>query len=96
MGSENVLLVEDDPAVAQFLMTMLRMWGYHATCASTSREAVDFAVIHQNALGLVVCDVNLQGESGPVVAARIRSICPRIKTLFTSGSPFDIFVRVGS
>jgi two-component system LytT family response regulator len=95
MRSGTVLLVEDDPEVARFLMIVMRMWGYDATHAPTSQEAVDFAVLHQNERVLLVCDVNLQGESGPAVAAKIRSICPRTKTLFTSGSPFDVLCEGG-
>ncbi|HXB74657.1 MAG TPA: response regulator [Candidatus Acidoferrales bacterium] len=95
MPSGTVLLVEDDPEVARLLMIVMKMWGFDATHASTSQEAVDFAVLHRNGIALVVCDVNLKGETGPAVAAKIRSICPGTKTLFTSGSPFDILCDTG-
>jgi putative two-component system response regulator len=95
MRSETVLLVEDDMLVARFLMLVMRMWGYDATHASTSREAVDFAILHQNEITLVLCDVNLQGESGLSVAAKIRGLCPRSKTIFTSGFPLDVLCEGG-
>jgi DNA-binding response OmpR family regulator len=95
MPSGTVLLVEDDPEVARLLMIVMKMWGFHATHASNSQEAVDFAMLHRNEIALVVCDVNLKGESGPKVAAKIRGISPRTKTLFTSGSPFDILCDNG-
>jgi DNA-binding NtrC family response regulator len=93
--SGSVLVVEDDPDVARLLMAVMEMWGCDATHASTSRQAVDFAVLHRNEIALVVCDVNLQGESGPAVAARIRGICPGTKTLFTSGFPVDVLCDRG-
>ena len=96
MPPGTVLLVEDDPEVARFLMTVMKLMGYDATHARTSQQAIDFAILHQNEKALVVvCDVNLQGESGPVVAAQIRGICPQAKTLFTSGSPFDVLCEDG-
>ena len=95
MPQRTVLVVEDDPAVAQLLMMALRSWEYDAIHAATSRQAMDFAGLHQNEIALVVCDVNLQGETGPAVAARIRGICPRTATLFTSGFPFDVLCERG-
>src|SRR2546425_7156841 len=87
MRSVTVLLVEDDAEVAR----LMQKWGYDATHVLTSREAVDFAVLHQSEIALVVCDVN-QGVSGPAVA---RGICPRTKTLVSSGSPFDVLCEDG-
>lgn len=95
MRSEMVLLVEDDALVAGFLMVVMRGWGYEAIHASTSREAADLAVRHQNRITLVLCDVNLQGESGLAVAAKIRGLCPRSKTIFTSGFPVDVLCERG-
>jgi DNA-binding response OmpR family regulator len=87
--------VEDDPEVAGLLMIVMKLSGFDATHASTSQEAVDFASLHRNEIGLVVCDVNLKGESGPAVADKIRRLCPLAKTLFTSGSPFDLLCESG-
>jgi two-component system, cell cycle sensor histidine kinase and response regulator CckA len=91
----TVLLVEDDPEVAQLLMAVMRMGGYDAAHARTSREALDFAILHQNEIALVVCDVRLLGDSGPAVVAKIRGFCPRIKTLFISGSSFGTLCEIG-
>ena len=89
------LLVEDDPEVAQVLMAVMRIWGYHAVHAPNSQKAMDLAMLHQDEISLVVCDVRLLGDSGPAVVAKIRKICPRIKTLFTSGSPFGFLCESG-
>src|SRR3954447_16675182 len=94
MTSGRVLVVEDDPEVARLLMTMLQMWGFEALHAATPQEAVASAAIHSE-MTLVLCDVNLQGESGPSVVAKIRSLWPQTKVLFTSGSPFDILCESG-
>ena len=91
----TVLLVEDDPEVARLLMAVMRIWGYDAAHAPNSQVAVDFAMLHKNEISLVVCDVLLLGESGPAVVAKIRDICPQIKTLFTSGSPFAVLCDNG-
>jgi CheY-like chemotaxis protein len=95
MRSETVLLVEDDPLVAGFLLVVMRRWGYNATHVSTSRQAIDFAVLHQNEITLVLCDAKLQGESGLAVAANIRSLCPQSKTIFISGYPLEVLFEYG-
>lgn len=95
MTRGTVLLVEDDPVVGRLLMLILQNWGFEAKHVSTSREAADFVALPQNAIALVVCDVNLQGESGAAVVAKIRAIRPRTKALYTSGSPFDILCEAG-
>ena len=89
MRSGIVLLVEDEPEVARLLMAVMELWGSDAFHAPTAREAIDFAALHPEGIALVVCDVNLQGASGPDVAERIRAMCPRTRMLFTSGSPFE-------
>ena len=95
MSFGTVLLVEDDPVVAQLLMAVMHSGAYDAAHVQTSREALDFARLHQNEIALVVSDVRLRGDSGPAVVARIREFCPRIKALFISGSPFEILCEVG-
>jgi len=89
------LLVEDDREVAQVLMAVMQARDYHATHASSSQQAIELAMLHQNELSLVVCDVRLPGDSGPAVVAKLRKICPRIKTLFTSGFPVEHLLESG-
>ena len=95
MHHGTVLLVEDDPAVAQFMTMALRLWEYEVVHAATSRQALASASLHRNDISLIVCDVNLQGETGPAVAARIRGICPQSRTLFTSGFSIDLLHESG-
>src|SRR5436305_11513957 len=95
MTSGTVLLVEDDAEVARLLMMVMKMWGLNAAHAASSQEAMDFALLHRDEISLVVCDVNLKGETGPAVAAKVRNLCPGSRTLFTSGSPFDVLCDQG-
>ena len=95
MSSATVLVVEDDPDVARLFMMMLKMWEFKAVHASGPREALELARSLQAELSLVLCDVNLAGESGPSVAGKIRVKCPGVKTLFTSGSPLDVLCDGG-
>jgi len=92
--SETILLVEDEPAVASMLMMVMKRWGLEVIHASTAREAVD-AARNQSEISLVVCDVNLKGEPGPVVVDKIRAILPQIKTLFPSGYPLETLSETG-
>jgi DNA-binding response OmpR family regulator len=90
-----ILLVEDDPMVASMLMAAMRSWGVDALHAANAKAAVAYAETYQDRIGMMICDVLLPGESGPVIAAQVRSICPDVKTCFTSGYTPDILTQRG-
>ena len=67
----NVLLVEDEYAIAELVALHLRHSGYRVTTATTAQEAQ--ALVDRELPTLVILDWMLPGESGLSLAKRWRS-----------------------
>jgi two-component system, OmpR family, response regulator MprA len=67
----RVLVVEDDPPIAEVLQRSLRMEGYDVRTSGDGREALDAA--HAFLPDLVVLDLGLPGLDGIEVARRLRA-----------------------
>jgi signal transduction histidine kinase/DNA-binding NarL/FixJ family response regulator len=84
MGSELLLLVEDEPQVREVTALILRDLGYRVLVAVNFDDAIAHA--RQNPdIALLVSDIVMPRASGPVVAARLREIIPQLRILFISG-----------
>ncbi|MEE8494686.1 MAG: HD domain-containing phosphohydrolase [Nitrospirales bacterium] len=58
----EVLIVDDEEAIRHILATLLEPQGYHCTLANNAREARK--LLENREFHLVLCDVNMPGESG--------------------------------
>jgi len=92
---ELVLVVEDDPDVRDFTVTLLRSLGYETVEAGDGPEAVE--VLRDTAdIRLLFCDVVLPGDmNGVDIAREAARLVPGIKVLLTSGYPDDVLARQG-
>jgi two-component system KDP operon response regulator KdpE len=72
--SEQVLVVDDEPAVRRILRTVLEEAGYRVVAASTGEEGVRLAELTNP--DLMVLDLGLPGMSGLDVCRSIRSHSP--------------------
>jgi putative two-component system response regulator len=68
------LIVDDDPLALQIAVRLLKKEGYAYTLAQNAREAR--ARLDDERFSLVLCDVNMPGESGLELARYILSHCP--------------------
>ena len=85
-GRERVLLVEDDPAVRDFAVSLLADLGYQVTAASDGVEAR--AIVDREGhegLKLLLTDVVMPRLGGPELARELRSRDPDLAVLFVSG-----------
>ncbi len=79
-------MVEDDPAVRQFAVELLRTQGYNVLSAVSGKDGLDKArKNHGPPIQLVVTDVIMPLIGGRVMAEFLKMTCPKIKVLFTSG-----------
>ncbi|MEA2468409.1 MAG: cyclic di-GMP phosphodiesterase [Thermoleophilaceae bacterium] len=79
----RVLLVDDDEQVLYILERILRTRGY--ACSPTSSAEAAQELLNRGSYDLVVCDVNLPGESGIDLVARALAEDPRMAALMVSG-----------
>jgi two-component system cell cycle sensor histidine kinase/response regulator CckA len=92
-GTETILIVEDDEAVSQLAVRVLRLAGYSVLTASSGAEAMQILERHGKPVHLVLTDIVMPGMSGPDLAAQLGEISPRTKIIFTSGYTDDSIVN---
>ncbi|MBL8659128.1 MAG: response regulator [Rhodospirillales bacterium] len=81
-----IVLIEDDPAVRESLVMLLKGNGYAVRAAATGEEAVRLVEAGDDAVALVIADRNLPGVlSGVEAAERIRGRSARTAGLILTG-----------
>ena len=94
-GSETILLVEDERAVATLAESLLRRIGYKVLVAHSAAEAIAAAAAYASQIDLVLTDVVMPGASGRDLVEKLRGSRPEIRVLYMSGYPADAIVRHG-
>lgn len=85
--TEQVLVVDDEPAVRSLLHDILQVEGYPVLDAGDAWQALGVAETHP--IRLLLTDVMMPDMNGCELARRIGSISPDTKVLFMSGCTFD-------
>ena len=84
-GSEMILLVEDEDAVRELVLRILRNQGYEVVPYSSGAEALEYCRSHLETIDLLLTDVVMPRMSGRELSEQASSICAGLKTLFMSG-----------
>ena len=86
LGTQTVLLVEDDAAVRSFAARGLRDAGYVVLEAANGPQALGVvARHHRGPIDLLVTDLVMPQMGGEELARRLRASYPHLKALFISG-----------
>ena len=84
LGTENILLVEDDPAVRASVLWQLRNLGYTVTEATNGEEAL--ALMAAGGFDAIVSDMVMPGrQSGLMVLEEAARRWPKVGTILMSG-----------
>ncbi|MBP0495779.1 CHASE3 domain-containing protein [Pararoseomonas indoligenes] len=95
-GSGTILVVEDEPAVREIAVAILRDLGYRVLEAGDGEEALKVFGAHAAEVDLLLTDVVLPGAvRGREVAERISAIRPTVRILFMSGYTENSIVHHG-
>lgn len=81
---ELVLVLDDDDAVRELMVTMLERAGYTVVQARTCDEALA-ASAAASGLRAVIVDLVLSGPSGRQFVERLRAMRPEVRVLYVSG-----------
>ncbi len=88
IGSETILLCEDEDALRSMVARILGEAGYTVLSAPGGEQALEIAAARDGAVDALVTDVIMPGLSGPEVAERL-TVDGRPRTLFLSGYTAD-------
>jgi len=97
LGTETILLVEDDPALREMAGTLLKRLGYTVLVAANGIEAMSLK--QQRGIGhidLLFTDVVMPHMSGKELADRVRALYPHTRILFTSAYTENAIVHQGA
>jgi DNA-binding NtrC family response regulator len=86
VGTETILVVDDEQALAEVTRRILTSNGYTVVAASSGAEAIELAASHVGPIDLVLTDVIMPQMHGPAVANEMKRLRPGIRVLFMSGS----------
>jgi two-component system, cell cycle sensor histidine kinase and response regulator CckA len=95
-GKETILLVEDDSALREMAMVLLKRLGYTVWAAANGVEALNLK--QQRGIGhidLLFTDVVMPHMSGKELADRMQALSPHTKILFTSAYTENAIVHQG-
>jgi GAF domain-containing protein len=85
LGSETILLVEDEEGVRELVRDLLRERGYTVLEAGHGAEALDVARRHGGPIDLLLTDVVMPHMGEPELAERLGTLQPSLKVLYMSG-----------
>ena len=96
LGTETILLVEDDDMVRDYAVTVLDSLGYEVISAIDGQSALQRLRDVNGQIDLLFTDIVMPGGvNGQDLAKSITSHYPHIKVLYTSGYNESIFTEAG-
>jgi len=94
-GAETVLVVEDEKAVRELTVKMMRQLGYHVLAAASGDEALEISKAHTGHLALLLTDVVMPSMSGRQVADALLRSRPGMRVLYLSGYTENTVIHHG-
>lgn len=88
-GSETILLVEDDGAVAMLTERVLKTVGYSVLVAEDGLKALDLAEQYSGEIDLMITDIMMPKMDGQELIAAIRLLSPAMGIICLSGYADD-------
>jgi PAS domain S-box-containing protein len=85
-GRETVLVAEDEDALRQMVVQVLKIQGYRVLEAASGRDALHVWEQADRPVDLLLTDMVMPGGiMGSELAQRLTTQCPRLKVIYTSG-----------
>jgi two-component system cell cycle sensor histidine kinase/response regulator CckA len=96
VGTETLLLVEDEAAVRSSVRRLLEWHGYTVLEARNGEDALRVYDAHEGEIDLVLTDVLMPEMGGHELVERLRERRPDLRVLFMSGYSERAFITNGS
>jgi PAS domain S-box-containing protein len=91
LGTETVLLAEDEPAVRTSTRLILERHGYKVLAAADGAEALEISRRNKGSVALLLTDLVMPGKlGGQELSRRLKPEQPGLKVVFFSGYSADL------
>ncbi len=84
-GTESILIVDDEPAIAQMVQTMLTNFGYKADVFKTATDAIDSFKKNPDRYDMAISDLTMPHMTGLDLADHLHSIKPTLPVIIMTG-----------
>jgi PAS domain S-box-containing protein len=95
LGTETILVVEDEESVRSLIRLTLISGGYNVLESESPETALVMCSRHGGPIHLLLTDVVMPQMSGPAIAKKVVELRPGIRVLFMSGYTDDAVVHHG-
>jgi PAS domain S-box-containing protein len=85
LGSERILFVDDEPAIAKMGARMLENLGYKVSTRTSSVEALELFRLKADHFDLLITDMTMPNMTGDRLAEEIRAIRPNLPIILCTG-----------
>jgi CheY-like chemotaxis protein len=85
LGTETILVVDDEEGQREMTQRILTRNGYTVLIASSGAQAIEIATSRIGPIDLLLTDVIMPVMQGPTVAKEVRNLRPDVRVLFMSG-----------
>jgi CheY-like chemotaxis protein len=92
-GSETILIAEDDAMVRDAAVKILRHLGYTVLDAASGEDAMRRAASYPGPIQLLLTDLVMPGMDGRELAAKLVTVHPEARVLYTSGHTDKILIH---
>ena len=93
IGTETVLVVEDDEALRKLISDLLGSAGYNVLQAANGEAALQLITKYDQHIDLVLTDMLMPAMSGIELSGQIQKVRPNLKVLLMSGYAGDLIAR---
>jgi DNA-binding NtrC family response regulator len=84
MDKKTILVVDDDPAVLDYIHEILTMYGYESVTYSDGSTALTL-IASGDPLDLAIVDLNMPDMNGLEFHARIKQLRPKLPCILVTG-----------
>ena len=95
MGTETILMAEDDEIVRTFTRRALEMHGYKVLDAEHAERAMEISGSYPAPIHLLLTDMLMPGMNGRQLAEKFRVQRPGVPVLYMSGYTDDVIQEQG-
>jgi DNA-binding NtrC family response regulator len=89
---ETLLVVDDDQGVLSVVVTILESANFRVLSARSGAEAIKLAGETEQAIDLLLSDVDMPQMSGPELGATLKRTRPNMRVMLMSGGNYGLLV----